>query len=232
MKRIALALLALVFTASAAWPQVVKEAGRKYSGKDNTPIGFYDIADDSTSRSVNGTYPLPTQEQAPFYTNILASSTPIISDTSAVGMADSSIVIDVSQYRSLGLIIRASGAANTFTRIAVSVREHIGGVADSNSTAPLYLRETFAALATVDSNMTLGSITAPTAVVAGAEEFVVVIPNTAGVAAKWGTSNLRTIPLFTRTGAFAFVQNISIRVRVLSAAIASPSIVVYLRGAS
>lgn len=192
-----------------------KEAGGpKYDKKDVDVIpGWYNA--DSTVSAATSAAGLPTSA----IRSQRAGTTAIINDTTAVGMADSSIVIDVSGYRSLGLLIKATvpdSAAVPFVRLAIQVRYHLNAASDSSSVFPLFLRETFTASATVDSNMTYGSATAPTAVAADPTEIVVVLTASSAVASKWVVGPSACIPLITRTGAYAFIKDVSIRIRVLS----------------
>ncbi len=100
------------------------------------------------------------------------------SDTTAVGMADSSARIGVSGFRLTGLAMKvfSTGAsAQTTTRIAVQIRWHKGGLSDSNSIVALLpvVRTSEGASATVDSVRTTGDALVASAVAPASTEFVV-----------------------------------------------------------
>lgn len=160
----------------------------------------------------------------------------LISDTTAVGMADSSAVQTAYPgYILHGLYIRASlpatvpSAANAFCRIALSVRTHLNGLADSVSTAPVYISR---ATSGVDSTKYGVTTQVSTTQISDAETIVYLVRQAQNMTVPGPTGNgatnyARYIPLADQAGNALRLQNFSVLERVLSANANTNTVTVY-----
>jgi len=146
---------------------------------------------------------------------------PLINDSTAVGMADSSEVqTQYANYIIHGLYIRASLPTGGVTncRLAVSIRTHLFGLTDSLSTTPVLLSHDITAIATGADSLKFGMVQIPSPILQEDDEFIVTLSNnnSAGTA-KWVTGTQRYIPLETPGSSAPGVRlpNFSVRERVL-----------------
>ena len=195
-------------------------ASADYNVQDKTT--YFNNA--STGLRTNSTGDLRTTEVADLGTQV-SGWIALISDTTAVGMADSSIVQTAySGYVLHGLMIRASlpaGGVPPFVRLAVSVRVHLNGLADSVSTAPVFPTRTLTAIAAGADSLKYGTTQVPTTLALEDGEFIVTLSRSSIAAANsvaWATGIQRYIDLETSGGTAPGhrLPNFSVRVRVLS----------------
>ena len=148
----------------------------------------------------------------------------IISDTTAVGMADSSSVVFTGDCRRWFLNIRASGfvkdvAAVPFVRYAVQVRNHRSGATDSLNTVPWEPTQNSPVSTTAADSLAYGGILLPTSTGSGGlfdnTEFVVTIPMQTAAASKWASPHSYRLALKGNDGTFYEGDWTSIRIRQL-----------------
>lgn len=193
---------------------------------------YYDNASTGLRTDSNGR--LLTSEAADLGTQT-SGWLPLISDTTAVGIADSSAIQTAySGYVLHGLMIRASlpaGGVPPFVRLAVSIRTHLNDTADSLSTAPVYPTRTLTAIAAGADSLKYGSTQVPTTVALEDGEFIVTLSRShLGTAngAAWVTGIQRYVMLEAPGGSGPGyrLKNFSVRVRVLSSGANTNSITV------
>lgn len=141
----------------------------------------------------------------------------------AVGAGDSSDVIDVSAYRTLGLLIKATpGTGNPgINRLEFQIRTHLNGLADSSSMFVWYpegLSALGSGTATADTALAFGHILTGSASAPWSGEFTVVAnrnrnsPGNSVAATAWSYPNGIYIPIRSLFGGF-WGPNLSVRVR-------------------
>ena len=187
--------------------------------------------------SFDGGNNLLVTEAAPAYTNFLDGSTPIIDDSTAIGMADSSTVLSMGQYRIHALAIRMQGNPATYARLAIQIRYHLNAQSDTASVFPWLPRSTHATVST--DSLNYGGVVAPTSVAYGRSEFVVTVADDRLVASKWGSQANVYIELRDVYGTLFWAPYVSVRIRNLHMNVAVgdgndnvPQFKVYALGAS
>jgi hypothetical protein len=159
-----------------------------------------------------------TREAFPAHTDFRDGSTAIIDDTTAVGMADSSIVINMGKYRLNALAFKVdpgAGAATPFARLAISVRFHLNSQSDSASIMPLLPRTNDAANADAPGDslkFNVGAVV-PTSVACSDREFIVTVQRDDLAAAKWGNVGTGFVNLDRAFLGNTWTPYISVRVR-------------------
>ena len=145
-------------------------------------------------------------------------------DTTAVGMADSTGILDTSKLEHMFLHIKPSRPC----RVAIQIRQHgitdTSGVSlrDSTQSASWPWRAYVGAagtLSTQTDSTVWKEVTAPTSVVAGEDEMVIEFGDLDGTSGlKWWGIRGKYIPIReVDTGAWYWARNTSIRLRVLTA---------------
>lgn len=145
----------------------------------------------------------------------LAMWTGATTDTTAVGMADSTGILETN-YQQLWLYVQPDRAC----RVAVQIRtaDTLGtSVSDTTQNAAFYWQSrNVTAAAAVDSVPSLAHPNFGTSVVAGDDEFIIEFP--AILAGKWGGPRGVWIPIAkVDNGVFYWSRHSSIRLRVLTA---------------
>ena len=151
-------------------------------------------------------------------------------DTTGIGMADSSSIFFTRNFQRLYLYLKPSRPC----RVAIQVREHgdtlgsSGAVAntDTSKTAVWGWRN-FISASTTDS-LQFKFPTLPASDAAGSNELIVSFP--ADGASKWGSSRAVWIPLRGLDGEWYWGENTSIRLRVLGASSGVVTWKAYLKG--
>ena len=218
-----LAVAVLLAVPVWALAQVVQQDGQRTDpGRTGTGSGMMigGIDSDTLFRipryDVNGN--ALVSEATPAYTDFRDGSAAIIDDTTSVGMADSSLVINMGKYRlhALAVYVNPGGGAGPFARVAVSVRFHLNQASDSASIFPIPLRRPVVAAGTADS-LTLWARTnvPPTSVAFSDREAVFVIQRDDQGATKWGNGPLVYLPISDQFGNPIWAPYISVRIRQL-----------------
>lgn len=216
-----------------AWAQQMGTDGQRIPGQNSSsanppqPIVVGGVTSDTAFKALrfDGDGNLMITDAAPAYTDFRDGTTPIIDDSTAIGMADSSVVINMGKYRLHALAIRAAGAPANVT-IAVQVRFHLAAMSDSASIFPWYPRRTGAAAA--DTSANYSNTQAPSAIDASRSEFALVLKSDATVASKWGNMAHAYICLADKYGEEFWAPYISVRIRVLAGS--AIGLKVYLTG--
>jgi len=168
---------------------------------------------------VNSNRSWSVTETAPAYTDFRDGSTAIIDDTTGVGMADSSAVINMGKYRLHALAIKVdpgAGAATPFARVAISVRFHLNSQSDSASIFPVTLRRPVVAAGTADSLTLWARLSIPpTSVAFSDREAVFVVQRDDLAASKWGMWGTIYFPVADQFGQPLWAPYISVRIRQL-----------------
>lgn len=155
-----------------------------------------------------------------------------VTDTTAVGMADSSAVqTQYPGYIVHGIYIRPSlpgPGAPPFCRVAFSLRTHINGLSDSINTVPISIRRVVQTASTSVDSLVYGNTTSPTSTVTADHEAVYTFARTDAGAAKWTQGYGRYIPLVGADGQALRLNNFSVLWRVLSASANTNSFVIYV----
>jgi hypothetical protein len=139
-------------------------------------------------------------------------------DTTAVGMADSTAIMDTHGLRHLGLMLKAfwTPTATILTlRIAVQVRAHPTASADSVNTYPWAWTNVLNATGATSDTVRVGQNLTPDTVTPSSQELVVVFNQAGG---NWTTRSRVYIPLYNNQGTEYWAPFTSIRVRVLGGA--------------
>jgi hypothetical protein len=143
----------------------------------------------------------------------------LVDDTTAVGMADSSAVQTAYPgYVVHGFWVRVqapAGRATPYVRMAMQVRTHLNGTADSVSTGAVQLRRAAGGQTTATDTLSIGQVGAPTAVALGPDEVPVTISRSDAVAAKWAVGPMQYIPVALSNGDAVRLPNFSVRFRNL-----------------
>ena len=144
-------------------------------------------------------------------------------DTTAVGMADSTDILNTGDYQRLYLHL----LPNKGCRVAIQIRQHgitdtsRASLPDSNNTCAWAWRAYNGAAGVLNNqadSTTWLRITPPTAVIAGEDEMVYDFPDNE-IAAKWGGPRGRYIPICkVDNGEWYWGRQTSIRLRVLNSA--------------
>lgn len=163
-----------------------------------------------------------TKEQSPIYEQNGLFQGIINNSALANAAADSSAIIDVHRF-DLGTLlfkITPSTGAGTKTRLAVSIREHLNGIADSVSTFPLMLYGQTPVVATSMVDTTLaGHLLTGSSTTPWSGEFIIEAdagrnsPVNAVAAVAFSYPNGIAIPLPSLFGRDVFLDYMSIRVR-------------------
>lgn len=158
-------------------------------------------------------------------TNIIAAGALAGTSNLAAGAADSSAVLDTRHMRLGMLVIKcvpAGGGAGLITRLAISVRTHVNGAADSVSTAPIYFygnAPVMVATTAVADTAAAGHLFAGSATGPWSGEYVVTVngarnaPASAVAATAFSYPNAICIPLTNLWGREIFSPWTSVRVR-------------------
>jgi hypothetical protein len=235
MRRILVGLLGLALFAMSAYAATEGQWGRRVAGSNTSSSGSPSVqivggvnTSDTTfvPITINGTTgALTISDASPARTDFLDGSTPIIDDTTSIGFAESSAVINVGKYRLHSLAIRVAGTPTAVT-MAVQIRFHLNSQSDSSSIFPWYVRRTGGAAADTTSNY-LAAQTAGAANLSRTE-FAVLLQADGIAAAKWGNQAHAYINLADKYGVEEWAPYVSVRIRVLSGA--NVSVKVYLLG--
>src|SRR3990172_476739 len=157
-------------------------------------------------------------------------------DTTAVGMADSSSIIGTSQYQQMYLTIKPDRPC----RMAVQVRKHgfrdttAGAVelADSNNVAVWSWRDIDqSGTGAAQDSVQLRSITTAGSALAASDELVINFPDEQVGVTKWGSPRGKYIAILNSNAEWYEARRTSIRWRVLSGSAGVPVIRVSLDGA-
>jgi hypothetical protein len=156
----------------------------------------------------------------------------LVSDTTAAGMADSSSVQTAyAGYVVHGFLVRVTppaGAALPFTRLAISLRTHLNGTADSVSTAPVPLRAMSNGASASADSLVLGQLAAPTSTTTDDSEIIVLLSRADAGATKWAQGIQRYYPIKAAAGGGEVrVPNFSVRERVLSSSGNTNTVTIY-----
>lgn len=153
------------------------------------------------------------------YTDFRDGSTAIIDDTTGVGMADSSVVINMGKYRLHALAIKVdpgAGAATPFSRCAISVRFHLNSQSDSASIFPIPLRRPVVAAGTVDSLPLWARLSVPpTSVAFSDREAVFIVQRDDLATSKWGMWGTTYLSVADQFGQPLWAPYVSVRIRQL-----------------
>lgn len=181
MKR--LAVLAMLF-AVPAYGQTVVQDGQSTRGVQQIQLGGGIVPADSTGRAFRMTADgfLRIEEANPLSSNFVQSAYIIGSPAGvslAAGAADSSAVINVAEYRTLGLYFKLTPGtgAGRDNRIAVQIRAHLNGVSDSLSTFtwhPEPVSNLGVSASTNDTTLVYGHLITGSATVPWSGEFQIV----------------------------------------------------------
>ncbi len=228
-----LAIAVLLALPVSAWSQVVVNDGASTRQQTGTLVVGGILRADTTGRALtfDSDGNLLTKEQAPLTTaNAIHSS--IISASLAAAAADSSDVITVRGLRHMKLLIKAvpggTGAQGTIVKMAVQVRTHLNGVADSSSTFAEYPLTMIATLnsATAADTLSLGHLAIGSATVPWSGEFLVQTnnnrnaPGNAVAAILFHYPNGAAISLDNVYGRDFWADYLSVRVRNIHASVA------------
>ena len=159
----------------------------------------------------------------------------ILSDTIAVGMADSTqTTFDTHDVARGYLLIQAvvpKGTAVPFVRLAIRVLGHTASTPDSANT---FNWDPCVTTSLIPDSLAYGSAVTPTPVANATTEIVATIAADEGVATgtamKYPRRNTIIVPLRDNSGAWFWSEYTSVMVRVLSASANSPTITVSYRG--
>ena len=244
--RIRKAVIAAVLLAVPvlAWGQQMGTEGRRLGGPNTSSSGAPQpvvqggiLRADTTfmTQTFDASGNLKVSESSPAHTDFRDGSVAIIDDTTAVGMADSSVVINMGKYRVQGLAIRMVGNPSLWARLAVQVRFHLNSQSDSSSVFPWKPR--FVTGGYGQDSLSFSNIGHPTAVAFGRTEFVVTVTDDRLGASKWGNQANEYIMLRDIFGTEFWAPYISVRIRNLSMTTAvgdgndtAPAFKVYLTG--
>ena len=210
------ALLLLLLIPVAAWAGTEAQDGQSTRQQLATPIMGGIVRADTTVKTFTMTSDgfLRIAEASPSYTDFRDGATAIIDDTTAVGMADSSAVINMGKYRVMALAFKVDpaggGSATPFARLAVTIRYHLNQQSDSASVFPLLAKPLYGA--GLDS-LTWRTTVAPTSVVASDREVVVTVQRDDLTSSKWGQWGTGVIQLADVLGRDLWAPYISVRVR-------------------
>lgn len=205
------------------------------TGAQGQPVGGIDRAD-STHRvitvSASGNVMIEDANPArlDFEDGAVAIIGNPIPDTTAVGMADSSVVVNMGKYRvtALALKINPGGGAGPFAKVAVSLRFHVNQQSDSSSIVPVVLRRA-GVVATVDSLSYVSRTIAPGSAIASDREVIINIQRDDMGVAKWGNSPMIYLQVCDTFGQPLYIPYVSVRIRQI-AGTGIMSSVVYLIG--
>ena len=136
-------------------------------------------------------------------------------DSTAVGMADSTALFQASDVLHGSLFFKLEGFGRT-VRLAVQIRAHTNATYDTSSTYAVPCRASDVASAGTPDSLTVGGTTAPTAVAANNTEFIIEAMSTALAATKWGFPAGIVVPLTWYYNGPIYAPYYSIRVRNLS----------------
>lgn len=231
MRRIVLLLVLLASLPPPGHAEVIVQDGQKYGGKPSgTSIaGMKDADTTGTVLRLDGSGNLMVTEATPAYKDFRDGSATVIDDTTAISMADSSVVINMGKYTLQALAIRMVGNPAATARIAVQIRFHLNSQSDSASIFPVLMR----AVAPTGGADTLAynATTAPSQIVVGRSEFVVNITNDAQQASRFGNAGNVYILLRDIMGTEVYAPYLSVRIRCLTTSTATvPTFKVYLIG--
>ena len=232
MKRLLLFAALLTLTWSPAGAQTVREEGQGLgagdTGPNSTPgsikplwVGGRDADSVSYVLRFDASGNLKVVEGAPLTSAWrLVGGGPVISDTTALYMADSSAVYYIGDLRNVCLWVMVQGGG-TSSRTAISVRAHLGGLSDSVSTFRVPLRASSGTLgqAAWGADSTgFGGTVLPLDTNAGSGEFLLHTTQTTVGTAQWGDASQGrawVIPIHSLWSEGLWSPYISVRVRNL-----------------
>jgi hypothetical protein len=121
-----------------------------------------------------------------------------------------------------------AGAALPFTRLAIALRTHLNGNADSLSTAPVVMRSVSNGASSTADSLVVGPAVAPTTLIADESEIIVTLSRADAGATKWAQGIQRYYPIKSAAGGGEVrLPNFSVRERVLSSSGNTNTVTVY-----
>lgn len=229
MKKVAIALLWLL-VAGSAWAQT---AGTNTVSRN----GYYFNATTGQQTDADGN--VLTVDRSPDREFFFRNQS-IIDDTTAVGMADSSIFYPTYYAKRMFLRVQVTGLGATdteFARLAIRVKGSFTSPAlgDTNEIGYWYNNRAsnLDLVSGLDTLTYSHNVMQSSVAQAGGYEFVVEVKKFENKAnLKWGGSAVAIVPLTDTRGVFYWYPYTSILCRVLTASVASPRVRIDLVGSA
>ena len=235
-KWLAYLVSALMVLASVVHAQTSAQDGQRTYTQQGTLIGGLADADSTLhvlKMDATGNAKVSVQNANASLGRVLNGGAAAINDTTALGMADSSAVITVSDILHSALFIKCTGSGGKVT-LAISVRFHLNGLSDTSSVAVIPFRvTTYGTGAASPDSIRIGFQNVPTAAARGDGELLVETNDLTLAAGKWiQGSQCAYVPLGNLlAGAPIYATAISIRERVIAITGSKvPLVTVYLIG--